>query len=162
MLCNNILTQGTKWEKVGSQKMFFGYYEHTLDDKGRLVIPRKMREEAGVKVYILKGYDGALSIYKQSGFEKLVKELNSLPFNKKETRTFARLQLASVADLDVDKAGRVQIPTTLLNKYNIGKEVVVIGAGDHIEVWNRETYLEYEKQAEDNFEDIAQNITSED
>ena len=142
--------------------MFFGYYEHTLDDKGRLVIPRKMREEAGVKVYILKGYDGALSIYKQSGFEKLVKELNSLPFNKKETRTFARLQLASVADLDVDKAGRVQIPTTLLNKYNIGKEVVVIGAGDHIEVWNRETYLEYEKQAEDNFEDIAQNIASED
>jgi MraZ protein len=71
---------GRKWEI----KMFFGFYEHTLDDKGRLVIPRKMREEAGVKVYILKGYDGALSVYKQSTFEKLVEEINSLPYNKKK------------------------------------------------------------------------------
>jgi MraZ protein len=149
---------GRKWEI----KMFFGFYEHTLDDKGRLVIPRKMREEAGVKVYILKGYDGALSIYKQSTFEKLVEEINSLPYNKKESRAFLRIQLSSVCDLDVDKAGRVQIPTQLLSKYNIGKQVVVIGAGDHIEVWDQATYAKYEAEAEANFEDIAQNIGKED
>jgi MraZ protein len=149
---------GRKWEI----KMFFGFYEHTLDDKGRLVIPRKMREEAGVKVYILKGYDGALSIYKQSTFEKLVEEINSLPYNKKESRAFLRIQLSSVCDLDVDKAGRVQIPTQLLSKYNIGKQVVVIGAGDHIEVWDQDTYAKYEAEAEANFEDIAQNIGKED
>jgi MraZ protein len=142
--------------------MFFGFYEHTLDDKGRLVIPRKMREEAGVKVYILKGYDGALSVYKQSTFEKLVEEINSLPYNKKESRAFLRIQLSSVCDLDVDKAGRVQIPTQLLSKYNIGKQVVVIGAGDHIEVWDQATYAKYEAEAEANFEDIAQNIGKED
>lgn len=142
--------------------MFFGSYEHTLDDKGRLVIPRKMREEAGVKVYILKGYDGALSIYKQATFDRLMEKLESLPFNKKDTRSFARIQLASACDLEIDKAGRVQIPSHLLNKYNIGKQVMVIGAGDHIEVWDRESFLEYERQAEAEFEDIAEKISSED
>ena len=73
-----------------------------------------------------------------------------------------RIQLSSVCDLDVDKAGRVQIPTQLLSKYNIGKQVVVIGAGDHIEVWDQATYAKYEAEAEANFEDIAQNIGKED
>lgn len=153
-------TSGTKWEKVG--EMFFGNYEHTLDEKGRLVIPRKMRGECGPKVYILKGFDGALSIYKGITFEKMVKSLEELPFSKKDARAYQRIQLASACELDVDKAGRVQIPTQLLVRYEIGKDVMVLGVGDHIEVWNKDAYLRYEKEMNDKFESIAETITDKD
>ena len=138
--------------------MFYGSFAHNLDDKGRLVIPRKMREELGLKAYIMKGYDGALYIYKEVKFAELVEKINSLNTMHKEARDFARSQLASVCDLDVDKMGRVQIPTQLLNRYNIGKEVVVVGAGDHIEVWNNKVFEAYEKEVDANFEKIAESL----
>lgn len=139
--------------------MFFGTYEHTLDDKGRLVIPSKMREEAGNRVYIMKGFDGSLSIYKQSEFERLVEKFNNLSFNHKESRDYLRIRLASTCELDVDKQGRVQIPVQLLKRYNIGKEVVVIGAGDHMEVWNKDEFLAYEEAADKDFEKNAENLS---
>lgn len=140
--------------------MFYGNYEHTLDDKGRLVIPRKLREEAGQRIYIMMGYDGALSIFKEDAFQEMIEKAKTLPFNKKANRDYLRAVLASACDLDVDKLGRVQIPTQLLNKYHIGKEVVVIGAGDHMEVWNKEAYLAYERNLQENFDEIAEHITS--
>lgn len=154
-----MVPSGRKWEKVG---MFFGTYEHALDEKGRLVIPRKMREECGMRVYILKGFDGALSIYKEITFESMVKSLESLPFSKKDARAYQRVQLASACELDVDKAGRVQIPQQLLTRYQIGKEVMVLGIGDHIEVWNKPDYLKYEKEMNEKFEDIAETILDQD
>jgi len=141
--------------------MFYGSYSHTLDEKGRLVIPRKMREEIGHVAYVLKGFDGALSIYKQEAFDKLVSEINSLPFNEKNTRAYLRLQLASVSELEVDKMGRVQIPTQMLNKFGIGKDVTVLGAGDHIEVWDAKAYSNYESTFNACFEDIAESLSKE-
>lgn len=142
--------------------MFFGSFAHTLDDKGRLVIPRKMREETGVKIFVMKGFDGALSMYKASEFEKLVKEFETLPFNKKSARDYLRVQLASVCELEIDKSGRVQLPAQLLSKFQIGKEVMVIGMGDHIEVWNQEAYAKYEKEAINAFEKTAEDLGSDD
>ena len=139
--------------------MFFGSYTHNLDDKGRLVIPSKMRDELGSKAYILKGFDGTLSIYKESDFQNLVLELKNLPFNKKNSRAYLRIQLASACELDIDRQGRALLPTQLLNKYQIGKEVIVIGALDHIEVWNRADYEEYEKNADSSFETIAEELS---
>ena len=139
--------------------MFFGSYTHNLDDKGRLVIPSKMRDELGSKAYILKGFDGTLSIYKESDFQNLVLELKNLPFNKKNSRAYLRIQLASACELDIDRQGRALLPTQLLNKYQIGKEVIVIGALDHIEVWNRTDYEEYEKNADSSFETIAEELS---
>ncbi len=139
--------------------MFFGSYTHNLDEKGRLVIPSKMRDELGLKAYILKGFDGALSIFKEEDFQNLVKELQNLPFNKKNSRAYLRIQLASACELDIDRQGRALLPTQLLNKYQIGKEVIVIGALDHIEVWNRSDYEEYEKSADSSFEQIAEELS---
>ncbi|MCR5505396.1 MAG: division/cell wall cluster transcriptional repressor MraZ [Bacilli bacterium] len=139
--------------------MFFGSYEHTIDEKGRLVIPRKMRDELGGKIFIMKGFDGALSLQKEEVFMNLLKQFESLPFNIKNNRDYLRPQLASACELEIDKMGRVQIPTLLLTKYKIGKEVVVIGAGDHVEVWDKQTYIAYEEQAEANFETLAETIT---
>lgn len=147
---------GRKWEKVGN--MFFGSFERSLDDKNRLVLPSKLREDLGVKVFIMKGYDGALSIYQEVEFSRLVNQINSLPFNEKNSRDFLRVQLASVCQLDVDKAGRVQIPTQLISKYHISKDVLVLGAGDHIEVWDKKFYSEYMEAAESSFEEIAERL----
>ena len=141
--------------------MFFGTYEHTIDDKGRLVIPRKMREEAGVRLFIMKGFDGALSLFKEVEFERLTREFNSLPFSKKDIRAYLRIQLASACELEIDKMGRVQIPSSLLTKYQISKDVVVIGAGDHMEVWDKKTYAEYEASVNAEFENLAENIGKE-
>ena len=139
--------------------MFFGSYSHSLDDKNRLVIPSKMRNELGVHLYIMKGFDGAISMYPEKAFEKLMMEFNSLPFNKKDARSYLRTQLATTSELEIDKAGRVIIPNTLLEKYNISKSVMVIGMGDHIEVWDSKVYEAYEAEADKNFEDIAENLT---
>lgn len=138
--------------------MFYGSFAHNLDNKGRLVIPSKMRDELGAKAYILKGYDGALSIYKESDFQELVSKIKTLSFTKKNARAHLRIQLASVCELDIDKQGRALLPTQLLAKYKIGKEVMVIGALDHIEVWNKKDYEEYEKSADSSFEEIAEEL----
>ena len=141
--------------------MFFGNYSHSLDEKGRLVIPRKMRESLGNKIFIMKGFDGALAIYKEDAYEEVIEELKKYSFNKKENRDYLRLKLASIVDLEVDKMGRVQIPVAILNKYGIQKDVVVLGAGDHIEVWDNTKYDAYMASIEDNFEEIAERLSEE-
>lgn len=152
-----MVESGKKWEI-----MFFGNYNHSLDEKGRLVIPRKMRDELGKQIFIMKGFDGALAVYKLEAFEKLTQELESLSFNRKENRDYLRIKLASVVDLEVDKTGRVQLPTNLLAKYKIGKDVVVLGAGDHIEVWDSQAYEQYISSIEDEYENIAERLVSKD
>ena len=138
--------------------MYFGSFTHNLDDKGRLMIPRKMREELGYKVYIMKGFEGSLSLYNEERYQKLVEEFSRLSFNQSKVRDYLRLQFASTYEMEVDKLGRVQIPTALLTKYNISKEVLVLGIGDHIEVWDKAKYEEYENGIRDEFESIAENI----
>ena len=138
--------------------MYFGSFTHNLDEKGRLMIPRKMREQLGYKVYIMKGFEGSLSLYNEERYQKLVEEFSRLSFNQSKVRDYLRLQFASTYEMEVDKLGRVQIPTALLTKYNISKEVLVLGIGDHIEVWDKAKYEEYENSIKDEFESIAENI----
>ena len=152
-----MVESGKKWEI-----MFFGNYSHSLDEKGRLVIPRKMREELGNKIFIMKGFDGALAIYQQSAFDEVYEELKQYSFNKKENRDYLRIKLASIVDLDVDKMGRVQLPAQTLAKHHINKDVVVLGAGDHIEVWDKQKYEEYLSSIEDRYEDIAERLGKDD
>lgn len=117
-----------------------------------------MREELGYKVYIMKGLDGPLSIFTEQGYQKLVDEFSRLPFNQQKNRDYLRVQFASTHEMDVDKLGRVQIPTALLSKFNISKNVIVLGIGDHIEVWDAKKYQEYENEVMGKFEENAENI----
>ena len=142
--------------------MFFGSFAHTLDEKGRLMIPRKMRDELGYKVYIMQGLDGCLSVYNESAYQKLVEQFSRLSFNQHKNRDYLRLQFASTHEMDVDKLGRVQIPTALLSKFNISREVLVLGIGDHIEIWDQKKYEEYEASIRDEFENIAEKIGNND
>lgn len=143
----NIGAGGRKWEF-----MFFGSYEHLLDEKNRLVIPSKFRGLLGSKVYILKGFDGCLSLFTENDFNAYLKKLSNLEFGDKLAREVQRISLSTVFDLEVDKASRIQIPTALVNKYHITHEVTVVGMIDHIEVWSKEKWNEYVSANEKNYE----------
>lgn len=142
--------------------MYFGYYEHNLDDKGRLMIPSKLREGlvAGSTLYVLKGFEGCLSVYNEVAFNKLTSRLENLPYENKDNRKYIRGVLGSVVQLNVDKLGRIQIPTSVLSRYSIDREVVVIGVGDHFEIWDLKAYQEFEEQNNQEFEDVADKLVT--
>lgn len=140
--------------------MYFGYFEHHLDEKGRLLLPRKIKEAtiANSTLYVLKGFEGCLSVYNEAEFNKLCAECESISFNKKNSRDYLRIVLSSVIELKMDKVGRIQIPNLTLNKFKIGKDVAVIGVRDHFEIWDLAAYKKYEADINDNFEDIAEKL----
>ena len=140
--------------------MYFGYYEHTLDDKGRLSLPRRLREglSEGSLLYILKGFEGCLSVFNELEFQKVCEEANSISFNKKNSRSYLRIMLSSVVELSLDKVNRIQLPTQILNKYQISRNVALIGVGDHFEIWDLESYKTYEKEALKHYEEVAETI----
>ncbi len=140
--------------------MFFGSYNHTLDEKGRLMIPRKMREQVGGVLYIMQGYDGSLSLYTETRYQALVEEYSRLSFNQSKVRDYLRLQFASTFEIEVDKLGRIQLPTALLGKFNISRDVMVLGIGDHIEIWDKTKYEDYENVKRNEFDAIAEEISS--
>ena len=143
-------------EKMG-EIMFFGYYEHNLDDRNRLMIPSKIRDELkpGEALYAVKGFDGCLAIYSETGFEKLMKDVELLSNMDKEARTYLRILLSSVTPLNLDKLGRISLPTLLAEKHHIKKNVVVLGLNDHFEIWDKDSYEAYQKEHESLFEDVA-------
>ena len=146
-----------------TKTMYFGYYEHVLDDKGRLVLPPKLRQglSEGSLLYILKGFDGCLSVYNESDFKALCEEVNKIDFNKKNSRSYVRTILGSVVELSLDKVNRVQLPISVLNKYQISKNVVLLGVGDHFEIWSLDAYKTYEKENSSKFESVAENLLDE-
>ena len=138
--------------------MFFGSYSHTLDNKGRLMIPAKMRNEAGGRLYILKGYEGSLSVYREADFQKLTSALDNLPYNQRDSRDVQRITLASVVELEVDAQGRIQLPSKLLSDYKISRSVVVVGVINHFEIWDASAWENYLKQNEKNYEAKAEKL----
>lgn len=149
-----------KREKVG--KMLFGEYEHNLDDKGRLLIPSKLKNELSLSpsLYLLKGFDGCISIYPEEHFQKLVDELNKHSYFSKDARDLIRITLSSVAQLNIDKVGRIQFTPSVLAKYGINKTVIIIGVNDHIEVWDKNAYESYLNDKTNSYEDIADKLNA--
>ncbi len=143
--------------------MYFGSYEHTLDEKNRLLIPKKLKE--GLKenafLYILKGFESCLAVYNQDEFDKLIKQSESISFNKKNSRDYLRLMLSSVTELNIDKVGRIQLPQQLINKFQISRNVIIIGVYDHFEIWDKTKYEEYQSEANERFEQIAESLEKE-
>lgn len=140
--------------------MFFGSYNHTLDEKGRLMIPRKMRETVGQVLYIMQGYDGSLSLYTESRYQALAEEYSRLSFTQSKVRDYLRLQFASTYEIEVDKLGRIQLPTALLGKFSISRDVIVLGIGDHIEIWDKVKFEDYENKKRGEFDAIAEEIST--
>lgn len=120
--------------------MFMGEYNHTIDAKGRLIIPSKFREVLGNEFVVTKGMDGCLFVFDNSEWQAFADKLRSLPMIDKEVRQFTRFFLAGAASVEVDKQGRILLPSVLREFADITKETVLIGVGSRIEIWSKDRW----------------------
>ena len=133
--------------------MFMGEYNHTIDAKGRLIIPSKFREALGNEFVLTKGLDGCLFVFPMKEWEAFEEKLRSLPLIDKNARKFSRFFLAGASTCELDKQGRILVPGTLREFAQMDKEVVLTGMLDRIEVWSKEQWLL--NNAYDDMDDIA-------
>ena len=138
--------------------MFFGSFQYALDDKGRLVIPAKLRGECGSGLFAMRGFETCLSLFPAAAFEKLIASVQQLDYTQAEVRQYVRTALSSVIELPIDDHGRIQLPTETLKKYNLQKHVKIIGVQDHVELWDVETWEQYERSLEGTFEANAATV----
>ncbi|MFQ9515056.1 MAG: division/cell wall cluster transcriptional repressor MraZ [Eubacterium sp.] len=122
--------------------MFTGEHTQKMDTKGRTIVPVKFREELGNNVVITRGLDGCLFAYSKTAWEALEEKLSSLPFADKKVRSFNRFFLAGASDLETDKLGRILMPSVLRKFASLDKEVVWVGVGDRIEIWDIDKWNE--------------------
>jgi len=142
--------------------MLLGEHEHTLDDKNRLTLPAKLREQLGAHVVVSRGLDGCLYVYSQAEWARLSERVGSLDPFSREARTMQRWFFASGSDADLDKQGRMVIPATLLANAAIGREVTVAGVYDHLEIWDRGAWREQQQTVEGSAEDVAERLAKRD
>ena len=148
---------GKKWGIY----MFMGEYHHSIDDKGRLIIPAKFRSELGDKFIITRGIESCLFAYPEKRWEEIVHKLESLPFTKKDARNFTRFFLSGATVAEFDKQGRVNITSPLINYAGIEKECIIIGTGDRLEIWSEDAWNNFFNSASINMSDIAENLFNE-
>ena len=122
--------------------MFMGEYNHTIDAKGRLIIPARFRELLGEEFILTKGLDGCLSIYPMDAWETFETKLRALPLTNKNARTFTRFFVAGATNCELDKQGRILVPQTLREFAGLEKDVVLTGNLNRIEVWSKEKWSE--------------------
>lgn len=136
--------------------MFIGEYSHTVDEKGRLIIPSKFRDGLGSEFVVTKGLDGCLFVYDNNEWKVLEDKLRALPLTNKDARAFARYMLAGAAQVELDKQGRVLIPQVLRTFADLDKDVVLIGVGARVEIWNKEKWEN--ASFDDNMDEIVEKM----
>ena len=136
--------------------MFMGTYGHSIDAKGRVIVPAKFREVLGNSFVVTLGLDGCLFVYPEEEWEDFVKQLKELP-GSKEARKLQRYFMAGAAPCDVDKQGRVLIPSSLREKVGLDKDVVFVGVMSKIEIWSKERWED--NNDFDNVDDIAEHMS---
>ena len=141
--------------------MFIGEYHHSIDDKGRLIIPAKFREELSDKFIITRGIENCLFAYPEESWNKIVEKLESLPFTKKDARSFTRFFLSGATVAEFDKQGRINITSPLIEYAGTKKECVIIGTGDRLEIWAKDAWEDFFNSASINMSDIAENLFNE-
>ena len=116
--------------------MFLGTYEPRLDDKGRLILPAKYRDQLQGGLVMTRGQEHCLYIFPMSEFENMLERLNQAPMTSKEARSYKRVFLSGANDQIPDKQGRITIPAALREYADLDREVAVIGSGAYVEVWD--------------------------
>ena len=133
------------------ESMLSGEYRHNLDEKGRIIIPSKIRGELGNNVVITRGLDGCLFVYSLVEWEKIIAKLKSLPFTKKDARIFTRFFLSAATVCEFDKQGRINLVNSLIEYAGLKKECVIIGVNDRLEIWALD---KFNNLMEENFEKL--------
>lgn len=138
--------------------MLMGEYHHNIDDKGRLTIPSKFREDLGDKFVITRGLENCLFAYSEDDFKRIVERLEQIPFTKKDARQFMRFFLSGATLVEFDKQGRINIAAPLINYANLEKECIVIGTGDRLEIWSSDNWNSFMDSTKDSMSDIAEGL----
>ncbi|MDP9807006.1 MraZ protein [Trueperella bonasi] len=133
--------------------MFLGTYEPRLDDKGRLILPAKYRDQLQGGLVMTRGQEHCLYIFPMSEFENMLERLNQAPMTSKEARTYKRVFLSGANDQIPDKQGRITIPVALRDYAGLEREVAVIGSGSHVEVWDLNEWNSFLNENESEFAD---------
>jgi len=145
------------WRKVGDN-MLIGEYHHNIDEKGRLIIPSKFREDLGDKFVVTRGLDGCLFVYSMVNWDKIISKLGTLPFTKKDARTFNRFFMSGATVCEFDRQGRINLPSSLICYADLKKECTIIGVNDRLEIWATD---KFDSLIEDNLaaiSDVAENL----
>ena len=138
--------------------MLIGEYEHSLDVKGRLIMPAKLRQDIGDKFILTKGLDGCLFAFSQTEWNNFEEKLKGLPLSDKNARNFVRFFLSGATECEIDKQGRFLIPTNLRISANLEKDAIIIGVGTRIEIWNKETWEKCDEEI--SADEIVENMAN--
>jgi len=138
--------------------MYMGEFHHNIDEKGRMIIPVRLRNELGDKFIITRGLEKCLYVYSLEEWEQIVSKLKTLPFTKKDARTFIRSFFSGATECEFDKQGRINITSPLVSYADLKRECVVIGANDRIEIWSEDGWNDFLNLSADKIEDIAENL----
>lgn len=135
-----------------------GEYHHSLDDKKRLIIPSKLREDLGDYVIVTRGLEDCLFIYSQSAWNDIVNKLKTLPFTKKDARSFTRLFLSGATVCEFDKQGRITLKEPHTNYASLIKDCVIVGVNDRIEIWSKSNWDNYFSNNKESMADVADHL----
>ena len=136
--------------------MFMGEYGHTIDAKGRIIVPAKFRESLGDNFIITKGLDNCLFVYTNEEWQRFEEKLKTLPLTNKNARTFTRFFLAGAADVELDKQGRILLPAVLREFAGLEKEVVSVGVLKRIEIWDKNRWQD--TNTYDDMDEVAEHM----
>jgi MraZ protein len=146
--------------------MFYGEYEHSIDRKGRLIIPSKFREvfkENYVeRFFVTRGLDTCLFVFTEDEWKKQENRFRSLSFTSSEARRFNRIYFSGAGEVTCDKQGRILVPQYLKDFAKIKSDVMIIGVSNRIEIWSKELWRDFYSNTKDSFEKIAENIFGQD
>ena len=143
----------------GGTSVFIGEYEHSVDAKGRVIMPAKLRDGIGEKFILTKGLDGCLFAYSQTEWTNFEEKLKTLPLTNKNARDFVRFFLSGATECEIDKQGRFLIAGNLREYAKLEKDTVIIGVGTRIEIWDKEKWKSYNSDENISADEIAENMT---
>jgi MraZ protein len=152
---------GSTWGSLdagGCAPMFLGTHTPRLDDKGRLILPAKFRDELAGGVVITKGQERCLYVFPTAEFQRIAGQLREAPMTNKAARAYSRVFFASAHDEVPDKQGRVTIPGHLREYGALDRELVVIGASSRVEIWDKQAWETYLADSEDEFSEIEEGV----
>ena len=139
--------------------MLIGEFEHSIDTKGRLVLPAKIKDDLGKEFIVTKGLDGCLFGYSLEEWNKFEEKLKTLPLTNKITRDFVRFFLSGAVEEETDKQGRFLLPANLREYASLTKDAVIIGVGTRIEIWDKKKWNEYNNEENLSVDKIAEKMT---
>jgi len=156
-----VSNSGGKWwtfPEGGERFMFIGEYQHSLDSKGRIIVPSKLRYELGDKFVLTKGLDNCLFIYTIEEWKAFEDKLKSLPLTNSNARKFIRFFFAGAVECEADKQGRINIPSNLREYASLEKDGVFIGVSNRVELWNKNKWDGYNETEELDANELAEQM----